>query len=634
MDGAAIKKNNVDDGIQQEIRKKLRDNIGISYVSPTTGKKRVQCNVCLKTFCDKGALKIHFSAVHLREMHSCSVEGCNMMFSSRRSRNRHSANPNPKLHTPHLRRKISPHDGRTHQGPFMPSMASFGGGGGGPSMKDGGPAAAAAAVAAMNHNLLGNPMGVAPPGHHHLPSHGGSHFAGMHAAAAGGMMSPEFLHRHQMELQRFHEMNKMSSLFNQQGLTEAGRMKLAAAAVVGAGGHLEDVDFPGSGVEAKRARFSDSDSDAELREKFDGDDDDKSLGEQSGGKESSSTHSVSNLGGGASGGGGGRKRKSQNPTRIQQQQGSKEGGVMSEELPQQQPVAGVGGGQDDEEFSSDDDDEGFENPLDDNDEDDDDNDNASGGGGGAGAGSGNGAAGAGSGRDGGHERDEAGEDKKEEGEERGGTGVDDGSKNGEGESAVAEDAENNNEWSAAANATSAPISASAKSDIGEIPVDKENPLRCVECRIEFPNHFAVKTHYQDVHLKLMHKCNVDGCNAGFPSKRSRDRHSSNLNLHRKLLSTTASPTEEDKGFPAPPSDDLMSRLYDGTLPDSKAGAGGGFGNLFPGLFAAAAAAAAAAQHHELNMLKPFGMGATSSADAIAAMNSSRAMAQLQVGNQS
>lgn len=88
--GRGAKKSNnphaMEDGIQQEMKKKLRDNIGISYVSPTTGKKRVQCNVCLKTFCDKGALKIHFSAVHLREMHKCSVEGCNMMFSSRRSR--------------------------------------------------------------------------------------------------------------------------------------------------------------------------------------------------------------------------------------------------------------------------------------------------------------------------------------------------------------------------------------------------------------------------------------------------------------------------------------------------------------------------------------------------------------------
>ncbi|KAL3083097.1 hypothetical protein niasHS_010899 [Heterodera schachtii] len=61
-------------------------------------KKRVKCAKCAKSFCDKGALKIHNSAVHLREMHKCTVEGCQMMFSSRRSRNRHSANPNPKLH--------------------------------------------------------------------------------------------------------------------------------------------------------------------------------------------------------------------------------------------------------------------------------------------------------------------------------------------------------------------------------------------------------------------------------------------------------------------------------------------------------------------------------------------------------
>lgn len=91
-------------------------NLGTHFINPATGKKRVQCNVCLKTFCDKGALKIHFSAVHLREMHKCTVEGCSMMFSSRRSRNRHSANPNPKLHSPHMRRKISPHDGRSAQG--------------------------------------------------------------------------------------------------------------------------------------------------------------------------------------------------------------------------------------------------------------------------------------------------------------------------------------------------------------------------------------------------------------------------------------------------------------------------------------------------------------------------------------
>lgn len=103
-------------------------NLGTQIINPTTGKKRVQCNVCFKTFCDKGALKIHFSAVHLREMHKCTVDGCSMMFSSRRSRNRHSANPNPKLHSPYLRRKMSPHDGRSAQARqlLLPPPASTG----------------------------------------------------------------------------------------------------------------------------------------------------------------------------------------------------------------------------------------------------------------------------------------------------------------------------------------------------------------------------------------------------------------------------------------------------------------------------------------------------------------------------
>lgn len=71
---------------------------GGTLISPT-GKRRVLCTACQKTFCDKGALKIHYSAVHLKEMHRCTIAGCDMVFSSRRSRNRHSANPNPKLHS-------------------------------------------------------------------------------------------------------------------------------------------------------------------------------------------------------------------------------------------------------------------------------------------------------------------------------------------------------------------------------------------------------------------------------------------------------------------------------------------------------------------------------------------------------
>ena len=88
-------------------------DLSTQYIHPVTGKKRAHCNICFKTFCDKGALKIHFSAVHLREMHQCTVAGCNMMFSSRRSRNRHSANPNPKLHSFKRKRKMALHDGRS-----------------------------------------------------------------------------------------------------------------------------------------------------------------------------------------------------------------------------------------------------------------------------------------------------------------------------------------------------------------------------------------------------------------------------------------------------------------------------------------------------------------------------------------
>ena len=122
------RRSSVDESPSSERMRKianLPEDLGIPYVSPTTGKKRVQCQVCMKTFCDKGALKIHFSAVHLREMHRCTVKGCTMMFSSRRSRNRHSANPNPKLHTPQVKRRISAHDGRTHQGPVLRDIHSM-----------------------------------------------------------------------------------------------------------------------------------------------------------------------------------------------------------------------------------------------------------------------------------------------------------------------------------------------------------------------------------------------------------------------------------------------------------------------------------------------------------------------------
>lgn len=56
--------------------------------SPTT------CHVCQKVYSNKGTFRAHYKTVHLRLLHKCKVPGCNTSFSSVRSRNRHSQNPN------------------------------------------------------------------------------------------------------------------------------------------------------------------------------------------------------------------------------------------------------------------------------------------------------------------------------------------------------------------------------------------------------------------------------------------------------------------------------------------------------------------------------------------------------------
>lgn len=87
--------------ITSEITQMSPDNkMRCAEKSGNMKKGRVFCSACEKTFYDKGTLKIHYNAVHLKIKHKCTIEGCNMVFSSLRSRNRHSANPNPRLHMP------------------------------------------------------------------------------------------------------------------------------------------------------------------------------------------------------------------------------------------------------------------------------------------------------------------------------------------------------------------------------------------------------------------------------------------------------------------------------------------------------------------------------------------------------
>ncbi|MPC59479.1 Protein disconnected [Portunus trituberculatus] len=419
-------------------------NLGTSLINPVTGKKRVQCNVCLKTFCDKGALKIHFSAVHLREMHKCTVEGCNMMFSSRRSRNRHSANPNPKLHTPHVRRKISPHDGRTSAAhPVMPPHLTAPG--------------------------FQPPAGFPP-----LGSFPGQ-FGGINPLTGLPFIPPsasatEDLHKHTLELQRrtleMQQAMGKSSLDLTMRSRDEGLWRgdyglhhggLMGDDIIGDRMNLENSD-------QKRGR---SDDDYHSNNNLDADVDDDSMSVDAQMDTSNALRHLEDLSRGHFAHLAGALPPNASASLGLQMAPSGNGVSSSSPRP------------------SDRDSERDSNP-----------------------------------------------------------------------GSPSEDSDGAFQFGEGGFLSSL-----------NIPIDKENPRRCIACGKIFQNHFGVKTHYQNVHLKLMHKCTVEGCNAAFPSKRSRDRHSSNLNLHRKLLSTSADgpgfPSLTFPGLPFNPAlnPELLARLY-------------------------------------------------------------------------
>ncbi|KAK2716444.1 zinc finger protein basonuclin-1-like isoform X2 [Artemia franciscana] len=412
------------------------NSLGTQLINPSTGKKRVQCNVCFKTFCDKGALKIHFSAVHLREMHKCTVDGCNMMFSSRRSRNRHSANPNPKLHSPHLRRKISPHDGRTCQ--TLPIV--------------------------MGQNSMSPPFPLSSlsQGFHPAILQSVQRFESTHLSSSSGRISPR-------------RENENSS-----------------------DNDVDDLDD----------QMSDGLSDGE---------DEASADNQSVNDGQSSSRVA-------------RKRKSQNPTRLMQVERfekcdySSDSDRETKKIDKNKPLdlRDTLEKKIKSETVIEENDPQPDNPL--------------------------------------RHLENLSQGRIDELMSRGVMGtmnnyqafplgllaaaaMNDENKRLQ----IAEDSSKNEEDDHADSNRSSPDSEgnSECSSLGssflgvEVPINRENPRQCIACGKMFQNHFGVKTHYQNVHLKLMHKCTVDGCQAAFPSKRSRDRHSANLNLHRKLLSTSS-----------------------------------------------------------------------------------------------
>ncbi|KAK5639209.1 hypothetical protein RI129_011701 [Pyrocoelia pectoralis] len=583
-------------------------NLGTQFINPATGKKRVQCNVCLKTFCDKGALKIHFSAVHLREMHKCTVEGCNMMFSSRRSRNRHSANPNPKLHSPHLRRKISPNDGRSAQP--HPMLL---------------PSAPGLPLPPTALNSL-NPFGPFP------------------------ILTPPPDIRHHSVLSNLDFKHSLDLSVHRAGSEEKGEDKknvydnnILALTSTSSSNHEDDDDYEDDGIvvvggdededgeridcsngvsdlpedfsmSSKRFKMSVSDVDDDMGSNADSNEDSVSIID---------THSLKdelNLSTNK------RKRKSQNPTKcsvpvitddgvsdgessidaysdrnMDKQKLGKEiktspehtkdsKGQRVEDMP-------INLGKSTADVNANESEAGIYNeiktslaPLFPTDklkkerpfheaENAEDNDRP--------------ASTVESNRSD-ESFDSSNALRHLESLSHGnfgdlmtqglhlGLGVQNphlaplGFMMGGGPPSPARSQASSGDSS---NGTDSPDESSQNQLFGlfdngqfistmDVPIDKDNPRRCAACGKIFQNHFGVKTHYQNVHLKLMHKCNVDGCNAAFPSKRSRDRHSANLNLHRKLLSTTdkGSGMLERSHFPSLANSptlqgDFFARLY-------------------------------------------------------------------------
>ncbi|CAD1479154.1 unnamed protein product, partial [Heterotrigona itama] len=778
-------------------------NLGTPFINPTTGKKRVQCNVCLKTFCDKGALKIHFSAVHLREMHQCTVKGCSMMFSSRRSRNRHSANPNPKLHSPHLRRKISPHDGRSSMAHALVLPPQVG---------------LPVPATGLNHLPFGSfPLLTPPPDlrspaslcgldfkHLDLQSQNQGRPAGYDEAlqqrmsnANAGISTTNALTTASVAMTTAAETLNTSSAvargsFSSNSVADTVSPSTQASTAAAEGEEEEDDDDGGivvvaeddasnlpsrlplrSGEDddeqpadfslAKRPKLYFGDPvDEDLASNADSNEDNDSMGtidQQS--YSVSSQHSINST---SLHSRGVRKRKSQHPTRcavltevhssstdgdssndeerVQRRCLSEGAGISSmndfqsqpedmsmsrleaeerkaspsspknlnfndqdsssrspeacnardgtqasgvkrdtvssqenaEDLPQDEPrdlssrassvkspkrqispepkttheptearsTAEAGSelvsiGQKDpncaeladrrkseseeatkedekttrgslkrekepeekgkEEENQEEDDDEEDEPMEEVEEDDDD----------------------------------------EEGRAMQYTGMQQAaSRSGRGSTSPVsltthQEITMDNSSHGSRSSSASPSTAAMDTDNSlityaryenggfvstqEIPLDRENPRRCTACGKVFQNHFGVKTHYQNVHLKLMHRCSVDGCNAAFPSKRSRDRHSANLNLHRKLLSTSSSPPLSSSLPPSlsPRVDDaqmnpllhneFLARLY----ADAGIGALGAY-PLTPGLPSAVDLAARIPPPHPL--LLPPHLGAT------------------------
>lgn len=72
-----------------------------------------------------------------------------------------------------------------------------------------------------------------------------------------------------------------------------------------------------------------------------------------------------------------------------------------------------------------------------------------------------------------------------------------------------------------------------------------SPITCHVCQKVYSNKGTFRAHYKTVHLRLLHKCKVPGCDTSFSSVRSRNRHSQNPNLHRNLTVSSGAAMDQE-----------------------------------------------------------------------------------------
>lgn len=80
--------------------------------------------------------------------------------------------------------------------------------------------------------------------------------------------------------------------------------------------------------------------------------------------------------------------------------------------------------------------------------------------------------------------------------------------------------------------------------LGQQVNNLSSPITCHVCQKVYSNKGTFRAHYKTVHLRLLHKCKVPGCDTTFSSVRSRNRHSQNPNLHRNLPTNTTTIDQE------------------------------------------------------------------------------------------